>query len=182
MSGSNDDDAPQSLTDIVVNYGNTDGEVSLMSLSDQWHAPAANLHINYRAPASTTTTPPSGGLVVESPSTTAVGELDIKRNYEAINFDKPLQISDLLSRLFAKDCEVQLPSYGHSLTEVGDTMWCTEFDKNRILVLNTKTGSVLKTITSAMLNHPTCVINTVSQSGSFFAFRFVSFRLLSLRA
>ena len=161
-SGSADDDAPQSLTDIVVNYGMGEGEVSLMSLSDQWHAPAANLHINYHAPAPATP-PADGGLMLDNHTDT--GQLDIKQNYEPVNFEKRLDIDTLRQQQFEKERELELPSYCHSLEQVNGDLWCAEFDKHRILVLNTATGSVAKTIKSNMLDHPACIINTVSISG-----------------
>ena len=140
----------------------SEGEVSLMSLSDQWHAPAANLHIDYHAPA-LATPPADGGLMLDNHTDT--GQLDIKQNYEPVNFEKRLDIDTLRQQQFEKERELELPSYCHSLEQVNGDLWCAEFDKHRILVLNTATGSVAKTIKSNMLDHPACIINTVSISG-----------------
>lgn len=170
LPGDHEDAAPQSLTDIVVNYGGgggADGELSLMSLSDQWHAPASNLHINYTCttPAATAPTQQDSGsahLDID------IGVLKVSHSYEPSSLDPDSASVDyetIPGKSYQLEQTIELASYCHSVQLVDGKLWCVEADRDRLLVIRPDDGSVVRTATYTMILHPTCVINTSAING-----------------
>ena len=136
-----------------------------MSLGDQWHAPAPNLRIRYvpsQQPHASPQQPVEQGLVLDESEDSGI--IEITRDFQPLNNFKEINLSDVVMKAFEVDKDIELPVYCHSISVIGDYLWCTGLDENKVIMVNMADGDT-ETHALAMMEHPSCIIDTSTITG-----------------